>query len=71
MRKEQTDDKMKRERDDAMNHRAPIYGGYILHGMSYMPPAVADALFIVRLFIISSCTCVAISDSRSAVLPAW
>lgn len=37
----------------AVNRRVPIRGLYS-RGMSYMPPAVADALFIARLFIISS-----------------
>lgn len=43
----------KREKDCAVNRRVPIRGLYS-RGMSYMPPAVADALFIARLFIISS-----------------
>lgn len=36
-----------------MNCRTSIRGLYS-RGMSYMPPAVANALFIARLFIISS-----------------
>lgn len=41
-------------------NRSDRYRGYIPRGMSYMPLAVADALFIARLFIISSsCTHVA------------
>lgn len=55
-----------REKDGAVNRRAPIRGLYS-RGMSYMPPAVADALFIARLFIISSSyTYVADPDSKRA-----
>lgn len=43
----------KREKDGAVNCRTSIRGLYS-RGMSYMPPAVANALFIARLFIISS-----------------
>lgn len=47
----------------------PIRGLYS-RGMSYMPPAVADALFIARLFIISSSyTRVADSDVGSCAPP--
>lgn len=53
--KEKGERERKREKDGAVNRRrrVPIRGLYS-RGMSYMPPAVADALFIARLFIISS-----------------
>jgi len=41
-----------------MNRQDPDTRGlYYSRGMSYTPPAVADALFIARLFIISSSSC--------------
>lgn len=47
-----------------MNRRVPIRGLYS-RGMSYMPPAVADALFIARLFIISSSYTYVASDRNA------
>jgi len=58
-KRERKERKRRRERErekmTVVNRRrwVPIRGLYS-RGMSYMPPAVADALFIARLFIISS-----------------
>lgn len=67
--KEKVKEKVKEERERktaAVNRRTSIRGLYS-RGMSYMPPAVANALFIARLFIISSSyTYVADPDSKHA-----